>query len=466
MKKYLLTFSLLSIFSSLAFGQTEQKRHFKNEDKKFNDWSVSVYGGGNLIQNSDLVSWSSGWFTPGYDLQFQINKQISHSFGLSLQYQYGNTRQKGLVVDEFLSGKNGYAWGKTEYHGISLMGDLNVSNLWRRVDNTSQFRWALHAYAGAGILGYDATRNNYNGSGNEFRTITKQSLNDKSFYSQVGLGLRHKLSNRFDIELKAMYVMTGDEEFDASGTPYPGHWTAADMEEGRDDNMMTLSLGLHYKFGKHKEALQWHAPTGSAGIGLSDNTLFECVDADGDGVCDQWDRCLDTPPGVRVDGSGCSLDSDGDGVPDSEDKCPTIPGPPTNGGCPEKLVQISGDEVALLVTSALEGVEFDYDSDRIREASYGKLNNAYEVLIANPTYKFYVEGHTDAAGGVEYNQKLSERRAASVIRYLANKGVDTSNLVPVGKGKSELKHVECNPVSNCPAWKNLENRRVIFKEIK
>ena len=42
MKKYLLTFSLLSIFSSLAFGQTEQKRHFKNEDKKFNDWSVSV----------------------------------------------------------------------------------------------------------------------------------------------------------------------------------------------------------------------------------------------------------------------------------------------------------------------------------------------------------------------------------------------------------------------------------------
>ena len=467
MKKYLLTFSFLSLFSSVFGQDTEQKKHFTNEDRKFNDWSISVYGGGNLLQNSDLTSWSGGWFTPGYDLQFQVNKQITHAFGLSLQYQYGNTRQKGLVDDMYISNYRGYVWGKTEYQGISILGDLNISSLWRRADNTSKYLWSLHGYAGVGILGYEATRNNYNGNGNNFITVTDQKLSDKSVYSQIGAGLRHKISNRIDLELKAMYVMTGDEEFDASGKPWPGYFTAADVEEGRDDNMLTLSLGLHFKIGKHPEALQWSSPYGGgAGLGLSDNTLFECVDADGDGVCDQWDRCLDTPAGVRVDGSGCSLDSDGDGVPDSEDKCPTIPGPPTNGGCPEKLVQISGDEVAILVSSALEGVEFDYDSDRIREASYGKLDNAAEVLKANPNYRFNVEGHTDAAGGVDYNQKLSERRAASVIRYLSNKGVNTSNLTPVGKGKSELKHVECNPVTNCPAWKNLENRRVIFKEVK
>ena len=466
MKKYLLTFSFLCMLGS-AFGQSQddKKKYFEPEDKKFNDWSISVFGGGNVVQNSDLVSWESRWFTPGYDLQFQVNKQVTHAFGLSVQYQYGNTRQRGKIMDNYVSGYSGDAWGKTEYQTLTLLGDVNLSNLWRRVDNTSQFRWALHAYAGAGIIAYDAKRNFFNGSGTDFARVTKQELSDKSFYSQLGLGLRHKISNRFDVELRAMYVITGDEEFDGSGDPVPGHWTAADREEGRDDNMITLSLGLHYKFGKHKEALQWYAPTGMSAE-LAEKKLFECVDVDNDGVCDQWDKCLDTPEGVRVDGSGCSLDSDGDGVPDSEDKCPSIPGPPTNGGCPEKLVQISGDEVALLVTSALEGVEFDYDSDRIREASYGKLNNAAEVLKANPSYKFVVEGHTDAAGSVEYNQNLSERRAASVIRYLANKGIDTSRLTAVGKGKSELKHVECNPVTNCPAWKNLENRRVIFKEVK
>jgi len=91
------------------------------------------------------------------------------------------------------------------------------------------------------------------------------------------------------------------------------------------------------------------------------------------------------------------------------------------------------------------------------------LNAAFDILQAHPSYKFYVEGHTDAAGSVAYNQDLSERRAASVVRYLVNKGIPATQLVPVGKGESDLKHPECDPVSNCPAWKNLENRRVVFK---
>lgn len=463
MKKILLTFLFLNILSG---GLSAQDKKFKQKDKQFNDWSISAFGGGNLLQNTDLVSWEKGYFMPGFDLQFQVNKQITHAFGLSLQFQYGKTRQKGHISDMYLTGYDGWAKGRTEYYGLTLLGDLNISNLWRRVDNQSEFNWSLHAYAGVGILGYDAQRDNVHGSGNSnYVTIDKEKFGDKSMFAQVGGGIRHKLSRRIDVELRAMYVMTGDEEFDASGMPFPGQWTAADREEGRDDNMIVTSLGIHYKFGKHKEALQWHAPT-IAVAAAKTQPVFECLDEDNDGVCDQWDKCPGTPEGIRVDGSGCPLDSDGDGVPDSIDKCPTIPGAPTNSGCPEKLVQISGDEVAMMINTALEGIEFDYDSDRIREASYAKLNNAAEVLKANPTYRYHVEGHTDAAGGVEYNQKLSERRAASVIRYLANKGVDTSRLVAIGKGKSDLKWVECNPVGNCPPWKNLENRRVIFKEIK
>lgn len=322
----------------------------------------------------------------------------------------------------------------------------------------------MHLYAGAGILGYKAYRNHYYGSNNDYSLVTDQKLADKSVFAQVGAGVRYKLNDKFDLELKGMYVMSGDEEFDGSGKPEIGYWTAADAEEGRDDNMLTFSLGVHYKIGKHKEALQWNSPLNRPTV--VPPTPFECIDADKDGVCDQWDKCLDTPEGIRVDGSGCSLDSDGDGVPDSEDKCPTIPGPPTNGGCPEKLVRISGEDVATRINAYLEGIEFDYNSDRIREQSYDKLNHAAEVLLANPDFKFVVEGHTDAAGGVDYNQKLSDRRAASVVRYLANKGVDTTKLSSIGKGKSDLKWPECNPVTNCPAWKNLENRRVVFKEIK
>lgn len=467
--KKLLSLLILGAAACVSAQTKFDEKPFNNSKKEFNDWSISLFGGGNLFQGSDFQSWmGGGHFTPGYDFQFQVNKQISHAFGLSLQYQLGQAKGGAYIEDQVLSGHVGWANSKTKYQAVSALVDINASNLLRRVDNRTEFKWAMHLYAGAGFIGYKAYRDQYKGSGNNYVLISNEPLGIYSFYAQVGTGLRYKLNDRFDLEARAMYVLTGDEEFDGSGRPMPyrnnGGMTAADTEEGRDDKMLTFSLGLHYKIGKHKDALQWVSPIHLKPV--IEQTPFECIDEDRDGVCDQWDKCPGTPEGIRVDGSGCSLDSDGDGVPDSEDKCPTIPGPPTNGGCPEKVVRISGEDVATTINAYLEGIEFDYNSDRIREQSYEKLNHAAEVLLANPDFKFVVEGHTDAAGGVDYNQKLSERRAASVIRYLANKGVDTAKLSSVGKGKSDLKWPECNPVTNCPAWKNLENRRVIFKEIK
>jgi outer membrane protein OmpA-like peptidoglycan-associated protein len=53
---------------------------------------------------------------------------------------------------------------------------------------------------------------------------------------------------------------------------------------------------------------------------------------------------------------------------------------------------------------------------------------------------FVVAGHTDAAGGEEYNQSLSERRADAIKKYLTDKfGINGSDLVTVGYGKSKLK---------------------------
>jgi outer membrane protein OmpA-like peptidoglycan-associated protein len=53
---------------------------------------------------------------------------------------------------------------------------------------------------------------------------------------------------------------------------------------------------------------------------------------------------------------------------------------------------------------------------------------------------FVVAGHTDAAGGDGYNQDLSERRADSIKRFLVDKfGIDGTDLVSVGYGKSKLK---------------------------
>ncbi len=60
-----------------------------------------------------------------------------------------------------------------------------------------------------------------------------------------------------------------------------------------------------------------------------------------------------------------------------------------------------------------------------------------QVMKETPEIKVRVEGHTDAAGGADYNRTLSERRALSVGEYLVKVGIEPSRLILIGKGMAE-----------------------------
>jgi outer membrane protein OmpA-like peptidoglycan-associated protein len=87
-------------------------------------------------------------------------------------------------------------------------------------------------------------------------------------------------------------------------------------------------------------------------------------------------------------------------------------------------------------------INFDYNSADISAKSLPSVQ-ALGRALTNADLKgstFVVAGHTDAAGGEGYNQDLSERRADSIKRYLVEKyGINGSDLVTVGYGKSKLK---------------------------
>lgn len=103
------------------------------------------------------------------------------------------------------------------------------------------------------------------------------------------------------------------------------------------------------------------------------------------------------------------------------------------------------EQIAAIVKSKpnidLE-INFDYNSDRISARSLRSVQ-ALGRALANPELKgsiFIVAGHTDAAGGEEYNLNLSERRADSIKHYLVEKsGIPAADLITVGYGKTELK---------------------------
>ena len=87
-------------------------------------------------------------------------------------------------------------------------------------------------------------------------------------------------------------------------------------------------------------------------------------------------------------------------------------------------------------------IHFDYNSADISKDSTQAVQELGKAL-SQASLKgstFVVAGHTDAVGGEEYNQGLSERRADTIKRYLTDKyGINGSDLVTVGYGKTKPK---------------------------
>jgi OOP family OmpA-OmpF porin len=104
---------------------------------------------------------------------------------------------------------------------------------------------------------------------------------------------------------------------------------------------------------------------------------------------------------------------------------------------------------------ATQGILFATNSDRIRPESTPTLEEIGEMMADHPDLRIAIEGHTDSDGDETHNQDLSERRAAAVKQFLAERhGVDPSRLETAGFGES-------SPVAdNASPEGKQQNRRV------
>ncbi|GAV19681.1 OmpA-OmpF porin, OOP family [Mariprofundus micogutta] len=102
----------------------------------------------------------------------------------------------------------------------------------------------------------------------------------------------------------------------------------------------------------------------------------------------------------------------------------------------------------------LDGINFPHDSAELTPASIAILDNAVATLKRRAKINVEVAAHTDSSGKDSYNQALSERRAASVMNYLASKGIAANRLT--SKGYGETQPITSNETSDGRA----QNRRV------
>ena len=94
------------------------------------------------------------------------------------------------------------------------------------------------------------------------------------------------------------------------------------------------------------------------------------------------------------------------------------------------------DSARGLIVS-MPDVLFDFNQYTLKPDARERLAKISGIVLAYPDLKLEIEGHTDSIGSDEYNQTLSEKRAATVRDYLVTSGVSINNVVARGLGKAD-----------------------------
>lgn len=105
----------------------------------------------------------------------------------------------------------------------------------------------------------------------------------------------------------------------------------------------------------------------------------------------------------------------------------------------------------------LRNIFYDFDKATLRPESISEIERLIQLLNNNSTIKIELSSHTDSKGTDEYNIKLSQARAQSVIDYLISKGIDKDRLI--AKGYGELQPIATNDTEEGRQM----NRRTEFK---
>ena len=85
----------------------------------------------------------------------------------------------------------------------------------------------------------------------------------------------------------------------------------------------------------------------------------------------------------------------------------------------------------------IDNIFYDYDKATLRPESKTALDELVKLLDENPNVTIELSAHADYRGSADYNKRLSQRRAESVVNYLIAHGIPKERLTPEGLWKGE-----------------------------
>ncbi|MDC0249753.1 OmpA family protein [Flavobacteriales bacterium] len=362
---------------------------------------------------------------------------------------------------------------EADFYEIDLISKININTILSYVSNYKILN-NLNFEGNIG-LGY-----------NVFNTVRTNLFSDEYIYSygyeeyngEVGGEIKKPITNQasetvFLYGFSVAYLINSDFDVDLTYNIRKGFndkWDASLMQsEKNNDAFSFLSLGIRYNINKIEKNVEWISPLDRLKEDVS--TVFVKIDgftddADSDGVSDAFDKSLNTPLGVAVDGSGRALDVDMDNISDYRDADPFsnrgaqvdvngIELDDDKDGVPNSKDLESNTPVGVMVnqfginisnTSYVNAggmiyfpsIYFNSGSVMIVSSNENRIATIALILKKNPDVKLNVIGHTDNIGTLKFNKELGLKRANAVINYLVlNYDIGTDRLIATTKGEEE-----------------------------
>ena len=402
----------------------------KNRMLKTLTLATLLLGTSLVADNSGIVLWGSGGYT--YSNADQKNEvgsfelvndpsQNGYNFELKLGYKFENNLQLNI-----------------NYHRIN-MDDTLQNNTYLDLDyffeEYSGFTPFLGGHLGVSYLEW---------SENPINTLDND-VYSSSIVGGARIGVLYPLSENFDLSLEDILSFTDhDTHLESNGAK-------ATLTHNFTNS---INIGLRYTFSldTNSQSTQKVEPQKvveeqeevvvveevkeeikvEPKVEPKEEVIVPVViidgDDDNDSVLNSKDTCPNTSSGTVVDEKGCSIDVDSDGVLNEKDLCSNTPlnTEVNSDGCP--------------YTSPLN-ISFKRLSSDIEKIEKSKLQAYADFLIKNSNYSAKIIGYTDSRGSAKDNQKLSEKRAKSVVDTLISLGVNVNQLTSEGKG-------EANPIAD------------------
>jgi OOP family OmpA-OmpF porin len=417
-----------------------------------NTWSLTVRGGspqffGDLREYDFWPAPHPKEYSPAsergaFGFGVDLNKQLSHLFGLSLKGDFGNLRgAKSRIYNSYF---------RADYYQGALVGSTNLKSLLfgpRKLN-----RWKIDLHAGIGVMWFKSTAYEI-GTGRVQRmsnptltviesdpAYTGIKASTKSMTREVvfpvGLAVSYELSPRFDLGLDIVLNNVNTEKLDATvggdnTSMYDKTGNRGDIstfKKGNSDldKYATPYLSLTYKFGRNAIKVGrdkvWDSSKGTYHLRNTDPRLLIkpekiltmseidsiakanrpkdidprlLIDSDDDGVSDYFDKQPNTPAGSIVSGAGVAIDF-------------------------EQVVNSLVPGQACLEIFA--NIQFDTDKSVVKP-EYNDMLRKVAELLNRTNCRLQLTGHADRRSSDRHNVALSDRRVQAVKKYLISAGV-------------------------------------------